>query len=228
MGAVFMFINVNFWNNSSVLDLPAALTGIVLIALPHVLTRLYIWPIIMIRIPATRYRPLVSPCCYCKASSSRNGAVIGCLTGQQFAGWGYSHIPFTSGSSCSGPHQKPPSLAGIWWLGLWAIPLLVVAVISYYGLERTLLNLRNRYRQVAAQPPRPVTKPDAFSSIPPARPPHSHHVGAQTSRPAGSGDFPVPSPKSLSSLSASDISTAGITPHFSLDFSKPGVVRCLW
>jgi peptidoglycan/LPS O-acetylase OafA/YrhL len=46
---------------------------------------------------------------------------------------------------------RPPQnwqLNHIWWMGLWIIPLFVVAAISYYGLERPFLKLRNRYREV--------------------------------------------------------------------------------
>jgi peptidoglycan/LPS O-acetylase OafA/YrhL len=44
-----------------------------------------------------------------------------------------------------------PKLSGldrIWWMGLWLLPLFAVASISYYGLERPLLTLRERYRKM--------------------------------------------------------------------------------
>jgi peptidoglycan/LPS O-acetylase OafA/YrhL len=46
---------------------------------------------------------------------------------------------------------RPPEnwqLNHVWWMGLWIIPLFVIAAISYYGLERPFLKLRNRYREV--------------------------------------------------------------------------------
>ena len=35
-----------------------------------------------------------------------------------------------------------------WWMGLWIIPLFAVTMASYYGLERPLIKLRSRYREV--------------------------------------------------------------------------------
>jgi peptidoglycan/LPS O-acetylase OafA/YrhL len=44
----------------------------------------------------------------------------------------------------------PPiwGLGRVWWMGLWAIPLLAVTLISYYGLERPFFTLRSRHREV--------------------------------------------------------------------------------
>gem|GEM_PF-7076820 len=46
---------------------------------------------------------------------------------------------------------SPPHIFGLerfWWAGLWIPPLFVVAAISYYGLERPLLKLRNHFRKI--------------------------------------------------------------------------------
>ncbi len=41
-----------------------------------------------------------------------------------------------------------PGMNRVWWMGLWIVPLLAVAAASYYGLERPLLELRSRYRKL--------------------------------------------------------------------------------
>ena len=46
---------------------------------------------------------------------------------------------------------KPPQSFGldrIWWIGLWMIPLFLITIVSYYGLERPFFKLRSRYREV--------------------------------------------------------------------------------
>lgn len=46
------------------------------------------------------------------------------------------------------PAPRIFGLDRIWWLGLWLIPLSVVTIISYYGLERPFFRLRSRHREV--------------------------------------------------------------------------------
>ena len=43
----------------------------------------------------------------------------------------------------------PPNFGSnrFWWMGLWAIPLFLITMVSYYGLERPFFNLRSRYRK---------------------------------------------------------------------------------
>ncbi len=41
---------------------------------------------------------------------------------------------------------KGLGLDHIWWMGLWIIPLMALALISYYALERPLMRLRTFYR----------------------------------------------------------------------------------
>jgi peptidoglycan/LPS O-acetylase OafA/YrhL len=40
------------------------------------------------------------------------------------------------------------NLNRIWWMGIWLIPLSLTVIVSYYGLERPLLKLRDRYRKM--------------------------------------------------------------------------------
>ena len=40
-----------------------------------------------------------------------------------------------------------------WWMGLWIVPLFAVTMASYYGLERPLMKLRSRYREVKITSP---------------------------------------------------------------------------
>jgi peptidoglycan/LPS O-acetylase OafA/YrhL len=42
---------------------------------------------------------------------------------------------------------KNLGLDPVWWMGLWVLPLLALASLSYYGLERPLMRLRTFYRQ---------------------------------------------------------------------------------
>ena len=44
--------------------------------------------------------------------------------------------------------SAPKGLNHIWWMGVWIIPLFLTAFVSYYGLERPLLKLRERYRKM--------------------------------------------------------------------------------
>ena len=50
-------------------------------------------------------------------------------------------------------------LEQVWWMGLWLLPLLILASISYYVIERPLMKLRTFYRPttatVSGQPPAP-------------------------------------------------------------------------
>jgi peptidoglycan/LPS O-acetylase OafA/YrhL len=47
---------------------------------------------------------------------------------------------------CSGPEVF--GLGTVWWMSFpgWIVPALIVAVISYYGLERPVMRLRERFR----------------------------------------------------------------------------------
>ncbi len=46
---------------------------------------------------------------------------------------------------------RSPQIFGlnrVWWMGAWIVPLLAVALLSYYGLERPFFKLRSRHREV--------------------------------------------------------------------------------
>jgi len=47
---------------------------------------------------------------------------------------------------CSNPTEF--GLGRVWWLSFpgWLIPVILVAIVSYYGLERPLFRLRARFR----------------------------------------------------------------------------------
>jgi hypothetical protein len=42
----------------------------------------------------------------------------------------------------------------VWWMGLWIVPLFVIALISYYAIERPFFHLRTLYRPKTSEPSR--------------------------------------------------------------------------
>ncbi|HEX3624677.1 MAG TPA: acyltransferase [Verrucomicrobiae bacterium] len=65
------------------------------------------------------------------------------------------------------------AMTPIWWTRCWLLPVMVTAVISFYGLERPLFQLRSRFRQTDVSAPErtrqivPVISVTETPSLPP-------------------------------------------------------------